>query len=43
MTLQADELPTDHELIPAGCKSPQYSVGGVQNKQVDGRLPTGQR
>jgi hypothetical protein len=36
-------LSTDHELIPAGCTRPQCSAGGVQSKQVDGRLPIGQR
>jgi hypothetical protein len=38
-----DVQSTDHELIPAGCKRLQCSVGGVQSMQVDGRLPIGQR
>jgi hypothetical protein len=36
-------LSTYHELIPAGCKRPYCSAGGVQSMHVDGRIPTGQR
>jgi hypothetical protein len=36
-------LSTDHDLIPAGCKRPQYNAGGAQSMEVDGRLPIGQR
>jgi hypothetical protein len=35
-------LSTGHELIPAGCKR-QYSAGGVQSMQVDGRFSIGRR
>jgi hypothetical protein len=36
-------LSADHELIPAGCKYPQCSAGGVQSMRVDGMLPIGRR
>jgi hypothetical protein len=39
---QSKVLFADHEL-PAGCKCPQCSAGGVQSMQVDGRVTTGQR